>query len=269
MGEQNSTDSAEGNVKRVLTWGSVAYAFGFATVMLHTYRLRMPVIELIHPIYVWVGLPLATVAFFFKHIAAAFRRESSRLAAEVRSGWSQTATTATSAELDIAAELVGLVRAVPLVGWIVGPFMLRMVDKAVQQAKASDPKLFDAGAKHLRRMIGASRLVLAGLQAVNLVSFAALLCLLLFAYVWVIYPSIPQSLGGGKPSSVQLVVEANSLPEVISALGASASASAAPSEKATVRLRVELLYLTKEAYYVETNGIRLSIKADAVKSIIW
>jgi hypothetical protein len=41
--------------------------------MLHTYRLGLPVVELIEPIYIWVGLPLAVVLYFIGQLLAAFR----------------------------------------------------------------------------------------------------------------------------------------------------------------------------------------------------
>ncbi len=37
-------------IERVLAWGSVAYIAGFVTVMAHTARLGIPVIEILKPL---------------------------------------------------------------------------------------------------------------------------------------------------------------------------------------------------------------------------
>ena len=43
------------NIEPALKWVAVAYAFGFVTVMLYTYRLGIPVLQLIEPVNVWIG----------------------------------------------------------------------------------------------------------------------------------------------------------------------------------------------------------------------
>ncbi|HYK61081.1 MAG TPA: hypothetical protein VEV85_16735 [Bryobacteraceae bacterium] len=42
----------------------MAYGFGFLTVMVHTYPLGVPALQLIEPVNVWIGAPLAGVVFF-------------------------------------------------------------------------------------------------------------------------------------------------------------------------------------------------------------
>jgi hypothetical protein len=104
----------------------------------------------------------------------------------------------------------------------------------------------------------------------RLVSYAAFICLLLVLYVWVFYPSIPQALGGGRPSVVQLVVEVAALPREVAGRSIEQPLSSSEARKATAELAVKLLYMTKDAYYVETlDGKRLSIRADAIKSTVW
>jgi hypothetical protein len=79
----NSTDG-EDWVKSVLAWGSLSYACGFVTVTAHTWRLGLPVIQLIEPIYVWIGLPVAVVAFFSKKLYLYFRVRGSSVAEQLR-----------------------------------------------------------------------------------------------------------------------------------------------------------------------------------------
>jgi hypothetical protein len=40
----------------------------------HTSRLGVPVVQLIEPIYIWIGAPLARVLFFLGHLIKAFKR---------------------------------------------------------------------------------------------------------------------------------------------------------------------------------------------------
>jgi hypothetical protein len=46
--------------------------------MLHTHRLGIPVVELIEPIYVWVGIPLAVAGYFVEQLIASFKRTLKR-----------------------------------------------------------------------------------------------------------------------------------------------------------------------------------------------
>ena len=50
-------------LQSILAWVSVAYALGFITVMVHTAQLGIPIIQLLEPVYILVGVPLAIVAF--------------------------------------------------------------------------------------------------------------------------------------------------------------------------------------------------------------
>src|SRR5262245_12223709 len=65
-----------GFIDRVLTYGAVSYGFGFLVVMLHTWRLGLPVISLADPIYVWLGLPFAIVAFYATPIFTVVRNRA-------------------------------------------------------------------------------------------------------------------------------------------------------------------------------------------------
>lgn len=279
MSEIEPRPSTEDYVKQILSWASIAYAFGFVTVTLHTWRLGLPVIELLHPIYVWIGLPLATVAFFFKHIAALFRKRSRELAEEIRVGWSYAAAPDVQGDLNMVADFIGILKALlPGFGVMLSQPLIRIseallldrLQQAEQQAKTNDRQRYEKMAKLLRRFLGVFRVVAAIQKALNLVGYAVFICLALALYVWVLYPKIPQSLGGGKPSAVSLVAEATAIPKNLVPEYQSPPSNVSQSEKETVNLPVTLLYLTKDAYFVQTkSGARMSIKADAVKSVIW
>src|SRR4051812_34913304 len=55
-------------IETLLKWGSIAYGLGFLTVLFNTVKLGIPTLELIEPVQVWVGIPLAIV--FWLVIAA-------------------------------------------------------------------------------------------------------------------------------------------------------------------------------------------------------
>jgi len=102
------------------------------------------------------------------------------------------------------------------------------------------------------------------------ISYAVLLIALLWLYVE-FYPEIPQSLGGGKPVSVNLIVDTEKIPTDAPELRALFLPGFKPSsEKAQTTVRVDLVYSTKETYYIKnsTNAI-IGLKADAITGMIW
>lgn len=269
---------AESYAKQAVTWAAVAYGFGFVTVMLHTWRLGLPVIELIHPIYVWVGLPLAAFAYFSRRIVALFRKAVSALAVEMREGWAHAAAPETKGNVDWAADSIAFLKAFSL-GALLSRRISNIFENAflpglkqfVDQMKDHYPKFVEKATPSLRRLFGIARVLGACFVAFILFEYAILICLALYFYVWELYPKIPLSLGGGKPSLVSLTVETNALPKGLApGVSASSAIGATPSRKDTVSLQVSLLYLTKESYYVCTSsGTKVSINADAVKSVVW
>jgi hypothetical protein len=72
------------SIDSVLAWGSVAYALGFVTVMVHTHDYGFPTLQLLDPIYIWIGWPLAAVAFFFYSTSSYFKRVSMEIYREGR-----------------------------------------------------------------------------------------------------------------------------------------------------------------------------------------
>ncbi len=75
----------ESEIKQIeyfLAWGSVAYIAGFITVTVHTAQLGIPVIEILRPVYIWVGLPLAIVIFFIRWLWNMVRARINRIRGE-------------------------------------------------------------------------------------------------------------------------------------------------------------------------------------------
>nr|WP_159373703.1 hypothetical protein [Cupriavidus taiwanensis] len=280
---------AEERVKSLVTWTSISYACGFFIVLLHTWRLGLPVIELIHPIYVWIGVPLAMFGYFLDHIFGYFQRGASEAMEDVRTGWSRA--TGLDASGDLSDDLLKALRPALFLGPLSYPvarlmnrWLCSVATKEDQRAKQlKTPADYAAWSTHLRRLLGWVHMVLAVARSFTLLVYALYLGLLVMLYVWTLYPQIPQSLGGGKPSSATLVVEASALPT--SLLARTGGLAMEATEKATVSLPVWMLYGTKEAYFVRVRtpsnedaktafrwhvtGETLSIKAETVKSISW
>jgi hypothetical protein len=72
------------DIEPILKWLAVAYGFGFLIVLLHTYRLGIPMLQLIEPANVWIGLPLAILAYFVDKIYQGTRRSVADFKASIR-----------------------------------------------------------------------------------------------------------------------------------------------------------------------------------------
>ncbi len=269
-----SEPDTESTVKTVLAWGSVSYAFGFFTVTLHTARLGLPVIELIQPVYVWIGLPLAAVAFFSKRILQYFRVRSAELAAEFRSSLGALSAKVEPAEINLVAEMLGAISALPVLRLVLFPSLQRLVHKYLEpvliRTKDDFPQAHDRQVRLIHRLVTFARLFAACQGFMNLINYALLLVLTLALYVWFIYPSIPQGIGGGKATSVRLVVEKDALPPEIISQKKERQLSAGPVDVKTVVLPATLLYLTKDFFFVDLrSGTRLSIKSGAIQAVEW
>jgi hypothetical protein len=212
------------------------------------------------------------VAFFFERIARALRNLSAELANEVREGWSRALTPGARGELSMADEFVGMSKTI-FGSLLIAP-IIRSAQKKLRQvedqARVGNPQTYERTAKQVDRALGLIRVLAGVMRSMGLVGYALAICIALALYVWEFYPEIPQSLGGGRPSTVTLVVDLSALPKNLTPETQSAPSNVVQSGKETVSLPVTLLYLTAGAYFVQTeSGIRMSIKADAVKSVIW
>lgn len=50
-------------ISGLLTWVTISYGIGFLTVIVNTYKLGIPVIKLLEPVYIIIGLPITVVIF--------------------------------------------------------------------------------------------------------------------------------------------------------------------------------------------------------------
>ena len=252
----------KGDVKSFVAWGSIAYAFGFVTVMLHTARLGFPVLELLSAIYILVGAPLAGVAFFLLWISQSFSSRASRITNEVKESWEGLKQGVPPEDFDLISSFLGIFTAISP---ILRPFR-RRIESLLKKAMSSDLNV----SKHATAVLIRFASLLRGIQAINaalnLVAGGLLLLLAIGLYVWQLYPHIPQSYGGGAPTEVRLLVNIARVPRDV--LGLPAGEDGAPATAMTGRM--SLLYSTTDNYYVEdSNGRRMSLSREAVEGVIW
>lgn len=262
-----SAPFTEDNLKAFLAWGSISYGIGFVVVMLHTARLGFPVIEILSAVYIWIGFPLAVLAFFSVQIWNYFKSRASELTAEVRDSWSELTDGFEEEDIHAVSRFVGYMGAVtPFFGLIRSP-----VEKILRKAAQAQPSdramhIFDRFAS-----------ILKGYQALrallNLFIAALMILLGIYLYGWVFYPLIPQSFGGGAPTTVRLLVNTEKLPphlRILSGTGEASNDAEEISIKTSLTNPVSLLYRTDDHFYIEgANGQRLSLSKSVVEGIIW
>jgi len=265
---------AEAIVKTVVAWGSVSYAFGFLTVMLHTSRLGLPVLELLEPIYVWIGLPLAAFTFLARWLLKYFKSRSTELTDEFGSSLERLRGKLDSEKVDIIADLVGAINLLPFPRWILGRPLQRIIQRhmepLLEQDKIEDPEIFERNVLWFSKITAIIKIFLVVSEFLILFARGALIIILLIFYVWELYPKIPQSFGGGKPNYIQLVVEKSALsPHLITNNNSPSSATIIVGSKFII-LSADLLYQTKTYFFLKIGSSMIfAVKSAAVQSVIW
>jgi hypothetical protein len=270
-------------VKAVLAWGSVSYAFGFFTVTMHTAKLGLPMIELLQPTYIWVGLPLAIVAFFGRWLMNHLRRKGAAMAAEFRSlletfvdhGESsrgpltdamKRATDALSTLLNRHVPLFPLrYRFRPLLRCV--PYASQYFEKKQNDMPQEQIVAIVQACRRFTLIAYTSSIAAIFLYLLSIVSWLGLAA---FIYVAAIYPAIPQGIGGGKAVPVRLVLDRDALPPgLVEQQQETRNRTDATTSKTVVQTAT-LLYATKEFFFVDLgSNNRLSIKASSIQAVQW
>lgn len=223
-----STGAKWHNIEPALKWVAVAYAFGFVTVMLYTYRLGIPVLQVIEPVNVWIGAPLAIVAFFLDKVFLYGKRRTAELLGALKEARAlRDQVIAGVAKFEV---LLTVLRAL-LVTFFTSeatPFLMGVVIDVVERVSRTKPddslkgvasgKPASEGAKKrfllwTGRILGwvySATAVLRFVSFVGVLLFIPLACLI---YIIAIFPLVPQSLGGGAPIAVDLLVSPEALPK--------------------------------------------------------
>lgn len=260
-----TVELSEGDVKAVVAWGSLSYAFGFATVMLHTWRLGFPVLELLSAVYVWVGLPLTLVVVFSKQLVRYFAAKGLALGNELRTSWEHLAGDVQKDARSISQSFVALVSVLPI-------FRLfrSSLERLIERASLDTAVKSERAARTLRRLTGLLRGMSTLADLMRTINLAILIVVGMFLYVWVGYPLIPQSLGGGQPATVRLLILTDKASAFLPQLQDAGAPAVIDGVKTALTAKMQLLYATKDNYYLSTQaGMRLSLSKDTVAGVVW
>jgi hypothetical protein len=232
------------SIEKLVAWASVAYAAGFVTIVIHTARLNIPVLELLEPIYVWVGAPLALVAFFFHSIVQWLRRKGREVA------------TAYSEAGSLRKHLLGGEFALPIP---IGPFGI------VQ----TEIPLRGRFGKIVGTAIWAVVIYSATMRALRLATYVVLGVGAILAYVWFLYPKVPYSLGGGSPAVVRLALDSEKIPPQLPLLFREEGTAPGVSNPTRLTEPLQLLYATESTLFVRAAGEIVSVERNDVTAIVW
>ncbi len=258
------------SIETYLKYAAVPYAFGFFTVMVHTARYGLPVIQLIDPINVWVGaFPSLFLLAVWKLFQLPQASSGSELTRQLigRIGLSRTASlnvtlSLISIALLLCAARVRLVAETPhyqLRAWLA--FSLLLVTAfTVNWVKLSTHY-------ELCRLLPSSRSLIDPVYRWLVRVWVVLVALLVFrAYVTGIYPNLPLRYGFGRPAPVRLIVNPQMVPHEL--LETNVTSVEAPIETQWVLL----LYRTGQEHIVLCEQCKakiLSLSNAAVSGVIW
>jgi hypothetical protein len=257
--------------ERLIAWASVAYGCGFLVVLLHTARLGVPVLELVKPIYILIGLPLAAVGYFSRQIVSWMRTTAVASRNEViRALWNKYIS---PEDKDVVIDkfLRTLSETAP---WYFSALPLRPIlvwrwNRVLANAQSRPDRLkawIDILDYNARFFIAYAALIrlLRGLLVVAAAGFV------LGQYVWNIYPRIPLAYGGGAPVNVRLLLDTSKLPHDIPYLTGSAPTTTGKEDQVFLTPHLELLYITSTDYLVrDPAGSVVALARDVVTGVVY
>jgi hypothetical protein len=273
------------NIEPVLKWIGVAYAFGFLVVLVHTYRLGIPMLQLIEPVNVWIGAPLALLAFFldkiFEGLTRAVRnlRASVKKAAEIRQDLSADPELFRYqvfeiwfGSLALFAAPIGLLGPAQKLLHRLNPIHPDLTGKASGAGGLAVEALTKADRE---RMLGEVEPILRWAQRIAVGARLINLVLLVFwaivacGYYVELFPKIPQTLGGGRPQSVQLLLSPESIPQA-KEFEDWRKEMAAPEAKQSILVPVTLYFHTEHELIVRKGtGPIVSLSDHAINGIVF
>jgi hypothetical protein len=245
--------------------------------------LGVPVIQVLDPLNVWIGFPIALSLYFVDKwikgilkISAEIAISAKRVLHEDGPIGAQPTVEQLYVELISAyASVISLTAFVPegLTIWLAR----RVFPKKVILQRLSGSSLDTKAVDMMRRVVmmtsgGATTIR----RSIDLLSMCTALPFLLGLYVFGVYPLIPQPWGGGKPMEAQLIVETDKLPPELTQLttlfDASTKQSNVPAteQKARSTAVLRLRFQSEHAYLVQLqNGPVVSISKEAVSAVLF
>jgi hypothetical protein len=279
---ESLTEESTDVVKNIISWASISYGIGFAIVMLHTGRLGFPVLELISAIYIWIGIPVTIVVYIASRIGKHFYERSIEIANQAKQSWSEMFDELDESDLSSLSQFTGAFTYIPILGlfqtFLTGVIehLTKVIERAVakssedmaQENTTKEEKAKSAW-KWIRRITGFMRIAKAVDSALRIFFYTLITIFMVYAYVWVLYPQIPQKYGGGAPLAARLIVDTEKIPNSTPSLGIKKLAEN-DKTKAQITSNLKILYITKAQIFVETQtGERISLSRGAVNGVVW
>ena len=265
-------------IQGIVAWASIAYAAGFLTILVHTARLGIPVLEVLKPINIWVGAPFALALFYARWLWSLIQRRREELNRDLASLKEELRRPEKMQDIEWLRRVLRLVaHHSPLVLNVAGrkqrELLTRLADRLSERIPASEYITGKAKSRMTVILRGAFAMLLLYRFAMFLIHLA-FIPLVLYLYAWFIYPEVPQRLGGGRAVAVRLVLNSEKIPldvdELRTLFPVAGARGGEAATKARTTLPVDLLYSTKESYYVRCGAQPVvSIRAEAVQGIIW
>jgi hypothetical protein len=229
--QSRSTEAKWPDIEPFLKWAAVAYALGFGTIMYHTWSLGIPVIQLIDPINIWVGLPLAGVAFFLDKLYTMLKKatihfsDRAKALREERKYFEgsnvdllhlvQKTVDAVSSGMSVVLPVLGpLAPLVKVLYSAAANYWLAQIPIATFKSTAVSEEQRKALLKWTSRVLFWDQIF--G-EALRLANFVLMICIVVPAacliYIAAVYPGAPQTVGGGRPLPVELILSEETLPK--------------------------------------------------------
>lgn len=283
------------NIEPILKWVGVAYMFGFLIVMVYTYQLGIPTLQLIDPINIWIGAPLAILAFFVDKIYLAVKREVRILAQSLKNAasiaenlnrnspnsdafYNQINDILLSSIAQLAAPF-GLSRPFErLLRWFFRDSSNRSKDASSDEPPVlpQTPEGTVPDQRHQRMLnkiepfIRWILRVLAFNRFLSVIAFVIYISLACALYVEV-FPHIPQTLGGGRPLAVEILVSPEVLPQGKEFEDWRTDSSPSQQEtKASILVRVNLYFRNENELIVRKGtGPVIALSSHAIEGIVF
>ncbi|MFC1678741.1 hypothetical protein ACFL2T_00780 [Elusimicrobiota bacterium] len=263
----------------------VLYALGFLTIMMHTARFGIQVIEVIKPLNFWVGAPPAGILLMcFLVWDRYLSRLSERLGPELRQAIKKRRSKkGTSGPVST------------FVAWVIGNLLLGSIGVFISWStyhgfQVTATEILNPWFRYpLFCLLLIAVLVCAmywtGIfqanvenMSVNVRKFLLMLFLVTTAvlivafYVYWVYPSIPQRYGGGRPVPVRLLVNSRQCPLTLVGWSTSSLPDSMGSDGGQLIQGTKLLYKSTDSFIVICEGCPskvVSIARDCVRAVLW
>jgi hypothetical protein len=263
-------EQAKATAEAIVAWAAIAYAGGFITIMLHTYRIGIPVVQQFEAINVWVGAPLAIVAYLSKSLMALVKRRHANFVEVFKNIKEHVNKLKSLSDLEVFDEYIAAFASLfpfrRLTMFLYRDAFRRQLEK--MHEKKPEGKIGARAMKLVTIIVAFSHGYAAVWRYGGFLVSIALVPTAIFYYVWHAYPKVPQEFGGGRPTIVQLVLSGEAVPENAHNL----AGLFAPNQTNTSRLTVPLdLLLVSEGFWYlrHTNSAVIAFSADKIASAVW